>query len=91
MADEQRIHSRGSVAIKVEITPGATLPQAIDAMLRIARKNDVCVCSTWNGHWFVVRPEESYVAAQERVLKALGQHPVPTSPVTPATQDPVDE
>ena len=59
------------IVITVDVAEGATLPQAISAMIGVARKLNCLVRSTWNDATFVVNGDESYAAAQDRILKQL--------------------
>ena len=59
------------VILTVTVAEGSTLPQAIRAMLRIARALSCRVGSTWNEETFTVEGDESYSAAQDRILKQL--------------------
>lgn len=61
--------STDAVTIVVEVQTGAALPKVIEAMIRIARKNDCLVSSTWNDTIpFVVSPQDTYQGVQRRVL-----------------------
>jgi len=59
------------VVLTVDVAENATLPQAIRAMLRVARALNCVVRSTWNDETFTVNGDESYSAAQDRILKQL--------------------
>lgn len=57
----------------LELTPqtGATLPKLIELQIRIARKLECLVCSTWNEVRIVVSPEDTFQGVQTRVQDAL--------------------
>lgn len=62
--------SREAVTLLVSVQTGATLPKVIEAMIRIARKNECLVSSTWNNTLpLVVSPDDTYQGVQRRVQK----------------------
>lgn len=70
------VNSNEVVCIEVQSHAGATLPQLITAMLRIARTNQCSVrCSTWNPPGsketatIMVMPDDTYQGAQRKVQR----------------------
>lgn len=59
-----------TVCLAVKIRAGAPLPQAIQALLGIARRCDCLVTATWQDQEVVVSPRDTFQGVQRRVLKA---------------------
>lgn len=68
------MRSSAAVHVQLEVTAGAPLTKVLEAMLRVARKLDVGVCSTWNNQQLYVSADDTYQSAQAR---AQAQQVVP--------------
>lgn len=63
-------------ALRLEPQESATLPKLIELMIRVSRKLECLVSSTWNGAAILVSPEDTFQGVQTRTLDALARKPL---------------